>query len=282
VTGAVTSEVTVVVMTRNRWPDLRRSLPRHHAPVIVVDNCSADDTPALVRRHFPDIEVVELAANMGAAARNIGVRRARTPYVAFADDDSWWAPGSLESAAALFRSHPRLGLVAGRVLVGSAEVPDPMCASMATSPLGTDPDLPGPSVLGFLACGAVVRRDAFLEADGFDTVVFFMGEEDRLALDLASRGWGLSYVDSLVAHHHPSPARDATARLALGARNKLLTALMRRPWPVVIAELTRLFGRDRAGRIALRQALPRLPHALARRRRLPARVEAARRLLESG
>ncbi|OIJ25298.1 glycosyl transferase [Nocardioides luteus] len=268
-------------MTRNRWPDLRRSLPRHPAPVILVDNCSSDGTAALVRRHFPDIEVVELAANAGAAARNVGVRRARTPYVAFADDDSWWAPGSLESAAALFRSHPRLGLVAGRVLVGEAETPDPLCTSMATSPLGTDADLPGPSVLGFLACGAVVRRDAFLEADGFDTVVFFMGEEDRLALDLASRGWGLSYVDSLVACHHPSPARDATARRALDARNKLLTAVMRRPWSVVMGEVTRLYSSDRAGRIALRHALPRLPHALARRRRLPARVEAARRLLET-
>jgi glycosyltransferase involved in cell wall biosynthesis len=43
-------DVTVVVMTRDRWPDLAQTLPRHEAPVIVVDNGSTDETPALVRR----------------------------------------------------------------------------------------------------------------------------------------------------------------------------------------------------------------------------------------
>jgi N-acetylglucosaminyl-diphospho-decaprenol L-rhamnosyltransferase len=38
--------------------------------------------------------VVRLGENRGAAARNEGVRRAGTPYVAFADDDSYWTDGS--------------------------------------------------------------------------------------------------------------------------------------------------------------------------------------------
>ena len=38
------------------------------------------------------------------------------------------------------------------------------------------PDLPGPRILGFVAYAAVVRRDAFLAAGGFDRVVFFAGE----------------------------------------------------------------------------------------------------------
>jgi glycosyltransferase involved in cell wall biosynthesis len=145
--------VTVVVATRNRWPDLEQSLPRHEAAVILVDNGSTDGTPERVRERFPHVEVVELPHNQGAVARNIGVRRASTPYVAFADDDSWWAPGALARAAGLFDEHPRLALLAARMLVGPAERPDPVCELMATSPLGRDPDLPGPSVLGFLACG---------------------------------------------------------------------------------------------------------------------------------
>jgi hypothetical protein len=55
---------------------------------------------------FPLLEVIRLPRNMGAAGRTAGLRRAQTPYVAFADDDSWWAPGSLEFAEALLDAHP--------------------------------------------------------------------------------------------------------------------------------------------------------------------------------
>src|ERR1700712_1079097 len=117
-------------MTRDRWPDLQTSLPRHEAPVILVDNGSSDGTPRLGREHFPEVEVVELSRNVGSVARNIGVERARTPYVAFADDDSWWAPGALSQAVEVFDAHPRLAVLAGRMLVGPAERPDPICALM--------------------------------------------------------------------------------------------------------------------------------------------------------
>jgi GT2 family glycosyltransferase len=274
-----TDRVTIVVMTRNRWPDLQKSLPHHRVPVILVDNGSTDGTPARVRKHHPAVDVVELETNHGSTARNIGVARARTPYVAFADDDSWWAAGSLSRAAATFDAHPRLAVLAARMLVGEDENTDPICAVMADSPLGRDADLPGPSVLGFLACGAVVRRDAYLAAGGFDDVVFFMGEEERLALDLAAMGWGLAYVENVVARHHPSPVRDPVARAARAARNELLTAVMRRPWPVVIRAIAAAARTGAPGRLALRQALPVLPRALTRRRRLPGHVEEARRSL---
>jgi GT2 family glycosyltransferase len=234
-----------------------------------------------VRRHFPHIDVLELGSNHGSVARNLGVSRARTPYVAFADDDSWWADGALDRAADLLDAHPRLAVLAARMLVGVDERPDPICAMMADSPLGRAPDLPGPSVLGFLACGAVVRREAYLAAGGFDDVVFFMGEEERLALDLATLGWGLAYVEDVVAHHHPSPVRDTVARQARAARNRLLTTLMRRPWPVVLGAVVEDLRSGRAGRMAVRQAAARLPRALRQRRRLPADVEAARRLLDA-
>lgn len=272
--------VTVVVATRNRWADLRSSLPRHEAPVILVDNGSDDDTPARVREHFPDVRVVELPVNRGAVARNIGVLLARTPYVAFADDDSWWAPGALAAAADHFDAAPRLGVLAGHMLVGEHETTDPTSEQMAAAPLGRDDDLPGPSVLGFMACGAVVRRKAFLDAGGFDDVVFFRGEEQRLALDLLTQGWGLAYVDSVVAHHHPSPQRERSAGAILAARNDLLTAMMRRPWPVVASAMVSTLERGPVGRRAVAQALLRSPRALRRRRPLPGPVERTRRLLD--
>lgn len=274
------ARVTVVVATRNRWPDLQVSLPRHETPVIVVDNASTDGTPDLVEAHFPDVRVIRLEHNDGAVARNVGVDAAPTPYVAFADDDSWWAPGSLERAEALMNACPGLGLLAGRVLVGDSLELDPACAAMSTSPLGTTPDLPGPSVLGFLACGAVVRRDAFQEAGGFDEVIRFMGEEERLALDLAALGWGVAYVEEVVAHHHPSPVRDPQERRVLIARNQLLTAVLRRPWHVVASTAASMAFAGPVGRRGLVSAAPALTRAMRARRPVPAAVEQARRRLD--
>ncbi|NRQ40201.1 glycosyltransferase [Nonomuraea sp. NN258] len=272
--------MTVVVVTRNRLRSLTRSLPLHPRPVIVVDNGSTDGTPWFVRRHFPDVRLVEAGENLGAPARNLGVELAETPYVAFADDDSWWAPGALDRATDVMDAYPRLAVLAARVLVGPDERLDPTCERMRRSPLGVDDDLPGPNVLGFLACGAVVRRQAFLEAGGFDDVIFFFGEEERLAMDLAARRWGLSYVDDVVAHHHPSPPGDPRGRQALAARNAVLTAVLRRPWREVARRSLQALRTGPAGWRGLRTAVPRLPRALAQRRELPKTVEMDRRRVE--
>lgn len=275
------ARITTVVATRNRWPRLRETLARHPRPVILVDNGSTDGTVRKVREHFPDVQLVPLPVNRGAAARNVGVARAGTPYVAFADDDSWWAPGALAAATELFDRYPRLAVLAGRVLVGPEQRPDATNDLLAGSPLGTAADLPGPSVLGFLACGAIVRRSAFLAAGGFDDVVFFFGEEERLALDLAAAGWGLAYVDGVVAHHHPQPAADSgPTRAALGSRNRVLTAVLRRPWPEVLRIVLAEWDIGESGRRGVLAATPRLARAVRRRRRLPAEVEADRRLLD--
>lgn len=271
--------VTVVVISRDRREDLLRSLPRHEAPVVLVDNGSTDGTPAAVRALLPHVRVIELAGNAGAVGRNVGVEAAGTPFVAFADDDSWWAPGALARAAEILTEHPRVGLLAGRVLVGDDERLDPVSAAMAAAPLGADPEGAGPDVFGFLACGAIVRREAFRQVGGFDPVVHFPGEEERVTLDLLEAGWLMSYRDDLVAHHHPSPQRGrAGRRQHLITRNALLTACMRRPWRVVLSQASaglRAGGPDRSGVIA---AGRRLPAALRRRRPVSGPVE--RRLRE--
>lgn len=275
------ARTTVVIATRDRRDDLSRTLTNlgDHAPgvpIVVVDNGSRDGTSAHVRARFPAVSVLELDRNIGASARNLGVGLARTPYVAFSDDDSWWAPGALSRAEAVFDRHPRLGLIAARALVGPEHKPDPVNRLLADSPLRA-PGLPGPPVLGFVCCAAIVRREAFRQVGGINPVLFFIGEEQLLAWDLAAAGWVSCYVDGVVAHHHPSSHRGSPhGRRVLELRNDVLTTWLRRParlgWSAFGALARQAVG-DRVARVALRGALRRLPAALRARHPLPDAVQ---------
>jgi N-acetylglucosaminyl-diphospho-decaprenol L-rhamnosyltransferase len=272
--------VTVVVVTRDRRDELLGTLPHHPTPVVVVDNGSRDGTPDAVSEAFPEVQVIRLPSNIGAAARNVGVERARTPYVAFADDDSYWTDGALTRATALLDHSPRTALVSAQVLVGPEGRVDPISTAMAAGLLGTPPGAPGPAILGFLACAVVVRRDAYLAAGGFLPLLVQYGEESLLAMDLAAAGWHLSYAEELVVRHFPSVSqRDPAARRRREARNRVLTALLRRPLPhagrTVWSTLV-----DGDGRRGVLDAAAALPAVLAGRRRLPAEVERALRVLE--
>ncbi|PZS40910.1 MAG: hypothetical protein DLM62_00310 [Pseudonocardiales bacterium] len=175
--------------------------------------------------------------------------------------------------------------MAARTVVGAAERSDPVNPLMAASPLPRQPGAPGPSVLGFLACSAVLRRRAFCEVGGFSRLLFFVGEERLLCYDLAAAGWERAYLHDVVAHHHPSAHRpDPERRRVAELRNALLTAVLRRPRRVAVAAavaLARDSVRDATVRGALREAVVRLPAALRQRAALPTAVEEQVRMLEA-
>jgi len=285
----VLSPVGLVIVTRDRVEELLVTLGRLGAlteptEVVVVDNASSDGTVAAVRAAFDSVRVIELSENLGAAARNVGVEALCTPVVAFNDDDSHWAPGALARAAAHFARRPRLGLLAGRVLVGEDERLDPTCAVMAASPLRGLPGAPGPAVLGFVACGAVVRREAFLAAGGFEARLGVGGEETLLAVDLAAAGWELAYVDEVVTHHHPAGGGgERPGRRVREVRNALWSDWLRRPAAPAVLGTARAIGRGLRDPVTARgvvEALGGLPWALRERRVVPAEVAAAMAALD--
>ncbi|HZP43595.1 MAG TPA: glycosyltransferase [Candidatus Binatia bacterium] len=280
--------VSVVILTHGRCEECLRTVARfvaggEAARVIVVDNASPDGTAARVRARFPAVEVVALRRNLGAAARNLGVRRAETPYVALADDDTWWARGALGRAADLLDAHPRLAVVSARVLVGPEEREDPTCVRLAESPLPPARDLPGVPILGFLAGASMVRRAAFLAAGGFEARLFLGGEEELLALDLGAAGWAMAYVPAVVVHHHPSPRRDPGARRRLLVRNALWCAWLRRPVPSALRQTLCILraAHPAAAALAFGEALRGLPWVLRARRVVPAHVQSSLRRLDA-
>jgi GT2 family glycosyltransferase len=265
---------TLVMTTRNRAARAADAVERalglpEQWPIVVVDDASDDATGDRLRNRFgPAITVIRLPRNLGAAARNVGVQKATTPFVAFVDDDSSWESGSLTRAVEVFERHPTLGLVAAQVLVDPDGRPDPICDAMGASPLA--PTAAGPSVLGFLACAAVVRRQAFLAVGGFSPLMHVGGEEALLAIDLRAAHWTLTYRNDIRARHAPLMTDGGRSdRRSRQMKNAVLVALMRRSVGVAGRELAvlvrRALGDSDAAR-ALIGVVQRLPEAVSQRR----------------
>jgi GT2 family glycosyltransferase len=270
---------TIVVASRDRGNRIVDTLSRLVAltddwDVILVDDGSQDRTSELVRRALGDsVEVHRLDHSVGTRARNVGVLAARSELIAFADDDSWWEPGALTSAAAVFREHPSIGLIAATVHVGprGREV-DPIVHEYRQALLGPGPA--GVKVLGFMACGAIVRRSAFLEAGGFSPLLHIGGEEELLSLDLRTAGWHLVHVPDIACRHVPEDSDAGRAnREAHQLRNRVVTAWMRRPLREALsgtAALARSAFHRATARHALVGVAAALPRAIAERRAIPA------------
>lgn len=296
-----TDRIGVVIATRNRRERLIATLKKMRridpdVPVVVVDNASTDGTPEAARSL--GAEVIRLERNRGAGARNAGAARLETEYVAFSDDDSSWSSGALGRAVRVLDQNPGVALLAARVTVGRNGPVDPVCLQMETSPIPATPrPIPGcpdagglhrelagngdrwPGVIGFVACGAVVRRSRFLEAGGFEERLGVGGEEEVLSLDLWSAGYGLAYVDEVEAVHEPVPGpRPGRTRTTL--RNRVWAAWLRRPWQAAVRQTVTVLG-ENGGFLAVIEALGGLGWVLRERRVVPSRVESMLRRVET-
>ncbi|NLE96012.1 MAG: glycosyltransferase family 2 protein [Dehalococcoidia bacterium] len=94
--------------------------------VIIVDDCSSDNTPEvvahIVANHSDRVRSIRLEENVGlAGARNVGIRAARGPLIAFQDDDDIWLPEKLSAQVKALSRHPECGMCYGRALVATAD-----------------------------------------------------------------------------------------------------------------------------------------------------------------
>lgn len=84
--------------------------------VVVSDDGSTDDTVEIVTKFFqkrPEIEAeVVMGSHKGAgAARNAGIERCRSDWIAFIDSDDVWVEQKLERVADAIADHPEANLI---------------------------------------------------------------------------------------------------------------------------------------------------------------------------
>lgn len=108
--------VTIVIPTFNRCDQLHACLQSicrieyDELEVIVVDDCSTDNTVTNVKLEFPHVTIVELQTNSGVShARNIGLKYASGEYICFIDSDNVVTNDLIKELVEVFEKDSNIG-----------------------------------------------------------------------------------------------------------------------------------------------------------------------------
>jgi GT2 family glycosyltransferase len=238
--------VAIPCWNGRRWLEgcLESVLAQSRPPeeLIVVDNGSTDGSAQYVRERFGTARVLELGRNTGfAGGANAGLRAATSEAVALVNQDVRLEPDWLERACRALDEAPRAASVATKML----DLGDPSLVYDAGDILRRDGaceqrgrferddgrfDEPG-EIFGACAGAALYRREAVLDAGGFDERFFLYLEDADLALRLRLAGWTCVYEPAVALHAGEGSAGPPERPVhAWVERNTLLLVARAYPW----------------------------------------------------
>jgi len=167
--------------------------------VIVVDDGSGDDTPAVLAAEAAhgvlDLVVLRNETASGpAVARDAGWRAGKGELVAFTDDDCVLSPGWLGALAEAWNGRPDV-LVQGRTdpISDELEAEGPFSRTLRVRSLGPN----------YQTCNVAYPRHLLERVDGFDTETFTVpgGEDADLAWRCFAAGAEAVFAPDAQAHH---------------------------------------------------------------------------------
>ncbi len=251
------STVSVVMPTYGKLENLaetlaslsRQTYPMDLIEVVVVDDCSADDTPAFLEALEPPFKLVAVRheENRGrAAARNTAIRAAGNDLVVFVDDDMRCDEGLIEAHVAFHETHDRA------VAIGDAtQAPELGRSTIYTYLDGTGVRKLAPGGRSparyFVTNNSSVARADLLAVGLFDESFKNYGFEDteiafRLENDAGLKFW---YCAEAISHHVHRQTLDQVLDKRFETAEPLLALLERHP--------------GRAGELSVAGLLPPAP-----------------------
>jgi hypothetical protein len=274
--------------------------------VFVVDNGSTDDSVELVRRCFPQVQIIQNGANLGlCAANNRGILATEAEFVLILNNDTELAPDCLGQLVRALQANPGCGMCASKMLltdrrnmIESAGI----VIDKAGIAWGLESgllDSPGPTTPRpvFGACGgaALYRRAMLLEIGLFDEDLFVYFEDADVAWRGQWAGWQCVYAPGAVVYHaHSATIKEGSPfKTRLLGRNKIWMMAKSYPWPHLLWSSPLILfydlmavgyalvnGRGLSALKGRLEALRGLPRMLAKRRGLVRRISAGQMMAQ--
>lgn len=206
--------VGAVILNWNGWQDTAecleslRGLAYRNVEILVVDNGSADDSVAQLRRRFPEIHLTALPQNIGfGGASNLGMQTlldAGVDYLWLLNNDTTVSTLALTELVRTAESDPRLGLVAS-VLYNYGEPGVVQAWGGGT----LHPFLltlhhhfaPADSYDHLLGTSLLIRREVVERIGLLDERYIFSMEDTEYSLRARDHGWRLGVADASRVYH---------------------------------------------------------------------------------
>ncbi|MDP3148721.1 MAG: glycosyltransferase family 2 protein [Ignavibacteria bacterium] len=187
--------VTVNILSFNRKNELRNTLTKvyeqdyKNIEVIVVDNASSDGSPEMVANEFPAVILIRMQKNIGIAGWNEGFKIASGEYVLVLDDDSYPENEVIYTASEYFKEHVTTAVVGFAVYNQNFNIIENDEFKYHNSAVSED-------VNGFIGCGALIRKSAFAEVNGYDNNLFLYYNELEVSIRLINRNYKIAFFSN--------------------------------------------------------------------------------------
>lgn len=90
--------------------------------VIVVDNASSTSPEGFLKKHYPEVKLIQSEKNLGfAGGNNLGIRASRGDFLFFLNNDAELTDGAIETMLALFKRVPGVGIASPKICYHNAK-----------------------------------------------------------------------------------------------------------------------------------------------------------------